>query len=109
MIDVGKIITDLAWPISLLIAWFAGELGYRWAKLPHISIYAIVGFSLASTQTGLLPSIQPPSILLLANIGFGLILFESGYRINLRWLSYNPWVAASSITEATLTFFWFIF
>ncbi|AMQ27092.1 TPA: cation:proton antiporter [Legionella pneumophila] len=104
MIDVGKIITDLAWPISLLIAWFAGELGYRWAKLPHISIYAIVGFSLASTQIGLLPSIQPPSILLLANIGFGLILFESGYRINLRWLSYNPWVAASSITEATLTF-----
>lgn len=104
MIDVGKIITDLAWPISILLAWFIGELGYRWAKLPHISVYAIVGFSLASTQIGLLPSIQPPSILLLANIGFGLILFESGYRINLRWLTYNPWVAVSSLTEATLTF-----
>ena len=104
MIDIGTIVIELAWPIVLLIAWFFGELGYRCAKLPHISIYAIIGFTFASTQLGLLPPIQPTSILMLANIGFGLILFESGYRMNLRWLVNNPWVAVTSLTEATLTF-----
>jgi Kef-type K+ transport system membrane component KefB len=43
-------------------------------------------------------------MLLMANIAFGLILFESGYRINLRWLRSNPWIAAASLTEAILTF-----
>lgn len=104
MFNIGPIISDLAWPISILLAWISGEVGYRWANLPHISIYAIVGFTLASTQIALLPQIQPISILLLANIGFGLILFESGYRINLRWLINNPWIAISSLTESTLTF-----
>lgn len=104
MINIGAIIADVAWPSCMLIAWFVGELGYRWAKLPHISTYAIVGFILGSTQIGFLSEVRPNSILILANIGFGLILFESGYRMNLRWLLKNPWVAVSSITEATLTF-----
>ncbi|WP_298626306.1 cation:proton antiporter [uncultured Legionella sp.] len=104
MFHIGMIVSELAWPITLLIAWFIGELAYRWARIPRISIYAITGFILSATQMGLLPSIQPPSILFLANIGFGLILFESGYRINLRWLIHNPWLAAASITEASLTF-----
>ncbi len=105
MIHLGAIISELAWPVTLLLAWFFGELAHRWAKIPHISVYAITGFIFSSTQLGLLPQIQPSSMLLLANIGFGLILFESGYRINLRWLIHNPWLAAASLTEAILTFF----
>ncbi len=31
-------------------------------------------------------------------------MFECGYRINLRWLRTNPWIAATSLTEATFTF-----
>ncbi len=104
MIDFGTIVTDLAWPICIFIAWFVGELTYRWTKIPHISVYAIVGFILAFSQAGLLPETQPTPILLLANIGFGLILFESGYRMNLLWLINNPWVTASSLLEASLTF-----
>ncbi|KTC93506.1 cation:proton antiporter [Fluoribacter dumoffii] len=98
------IITDLAWPIALVIAWIFGEIGFRWAKLPHISVYAMIGFMLAPTQIGLLPKIENPSILFLANIGFGLILFESGYRINLRWFFNNLWILVTSFAEATLTF-----
>lgn len=104
MIEVKTIITDLAWPLGILIAWFIGELGYRWIKIPHISIYAIVGFLIAFPQLGLLPQTQPIPVLLLANIGFGLILFEAGYRMNLRWMLNNPWVALSSVLEAALTF-----
>jgi len=42
--------------------------------------------------------------MLLANIAFGLILFELGYRINLRWLRTNPWLGATSLVEAGGTF-----
>lgn len=104
MIDLATIAFDLAWPIAMLIAWLAGEYGHRWTGLPRISIYAIVGFALASSQTGLLP--QPPTdaILLLANIAFGLILFECGHRINLHWLRVNPWIGVTSLAESALTF-----
>ncbi|STY29139.1 Na+/H+ antiporters [Legionella wadsworthii] len=104
MPQLWTIITDLAWPISLVIAWIFGEIGFRWAKLPHISVYAIVGFILAPTQMGLLPKNDNSSILFLANIGFGLILFESGYRVNLRWFFNNLWILATSFLEASLTF-----
>jgi Kef-type K+ transport system membrane component KefB len=51
-----------------------------------------------------LPPPRPDSALLLADVGFGLILFELGYRINLRWLRTNPWIGAASLLEAGLSF-----
>lgn len=104
MIDLAAISTDLAWPVTILVAWLAGEYGHRWAGLPRISVYAIVGFVLASTQLGLLPRTSSDPMLLLANIAFGLILYESGYRFNLRWLRHNPWLGVTSVVEAALTF-----
>jgi Kef-type K+ transport system membrane component KefB len=98
-----SLIAELAWPLALALAWVAGEFGHRWTGLPRISIYGLVGFVLANSQTGLLP--ESASIALLANIAFGLILFELGYRINLRWLRSNPWLGVTSLTEALLTFF----
>lgn len=104
MIELITLRNDMAWPFAILLAWIVGEFAYRWLKLPRISAYALVGFLLAPAQLGLLPASQSPTLLLMANIAFGLILFESGYRINLRWLRSNPWIAAASLTEAILTF-----
>ena len=104
MPDLLPIISDLAWPFALAIAWIAGEFGHRWTGLPRISIYGLVGFLLANTQAGLLPRTDSVSIMLLANIAFGLILFELGYRINLRWLRTNPWLGVTSLVEAIATF-----
>ncbi len=104
MIDLTSIAKDLAWPLAILMAWFAGEFAQRWIKLPRISIYAMVGFILAPTQMGFLPQDTTNAMLLLANIAFGLVLFEAGYRINLRWLQANPWIGITSLMEAALTF-----
>lgn len=103
MIDLTPLLKDMAWPLTILIAWLAGEFAHEWVKLPRISAYAVVGFVLAPSQIGLLPHVQPAT-LLLANIALGLLLFECGYRINLRWLRTNPWFAATSLIEAVLTF-----
>lgn len=95
---------DLAWAIAVLLAWVTGELLYGRFRLPRISSYALVGFVFGPSQLGWLPDIGSGSVLLLANIAFGLILFEAGHRLNLRWLRHNPWIAISSLLESSLTF-----
>jgi Kef-type K+ transport system membrane component KefB len=96
--------TDLAWPLAVALAWVAGELGHRWTGLPRISLYGIVGFALGSPQLGLLSQASSGTVMLVANVAFGLILFEFGYRINLRWLRTNPWIGVTAVLEAALTF-----
>lgn len=104
MTELWNLRTEMAWPLTLLVAWFLGEFAHRWLRLPRISSYAIVGFLSATSQSGLLPPNDAPTMLLIANLAFGLILFESGYRINLHWLRSNPWIAVTSLSEAALTF-----
>lgn len=104
MPDLLPILTSLAWPIALAIAWLAGEFGQRFTGLPRISFYGLVGFALGSTQIGVLPAPDAGPVALLADIAFGLILFELGYRINLRWLRHNPWIGVAGLAESLLTF-----
>lgn len=104
MPEPSSLIANLAWPFAVALAWVAGELGHRWIGLPRISVYGLVGFGLGPTQLGLLPSADSGAGMLLANVAFGLILFEFGYRINLRWLRTNPWIGATGVLESTATF-----
>ncbi|MDH5204907.1 MAG: cation:proton antiporter [Hylemonella sp.] len=104
MNQLMAVASPLAWPLVLMLAWLAGEFGHRRIGLPRISLYALVGFALAPAQAGLLPAQPPEAVALLAHIGFGLILFEVGHRINIRWLQSNPWLPATSVVEAVLTF-----
>ncbi|MFP5394214.1 MAG: cation:proton antiporter [Gammaproteobacteria bacterium] len=104
MPDLYSILTNLAWPVAICLAWLAGELGQRLTTLPRISFYGLVGFALASPQLGVLPAAEGGTALIAADIGFGLILFELGYRINLRWLRTNPWFTAAALVESTATF-----
>lgn len=104
MLQTFSIPLELAWPFVIAVGWVAGEFGHRWTGLPRISIYGLVGFLLASAQTGVLPASANSSMLVMADVAFGLILFELGYRINLHWLKVNPWIGVSSVAEALGTF-----
>lgn len=104
MFHAASIVSDLAWPTAIVLAWLAGEFGHRWTGLPRISLYGLAGFLLAHTQLGLLPPASEGTVVLVANVAFGLILFEFGYRINLRWLRTNPWILASGWLESAATF-----
>jgi Kef-type K+ transport system membrane component KefB len=104
MRDLLSILTSLAWPFAIALAWLVGEFGQRWTGLPRISFYGVVGFALASSQIGVLPEPGGDAVSLLADVAFGLILFELGYRINLRWLSSNPWIGVAGLVESAATF-----
>lgn len=102
--NLAPLVGDLAWPVAVAVAWVIGELGHRLTSLPRISLYGLVGFGLGNAQLGLLPPADTGSVMLLANVAFGLILFEFGYRINLRWLRSNPWIGVTGVLEAAATF-----
>ncbi len=97
---IVAVFNETAWPVALALAWVAGELGHRWLALPRISSYGVVGFLLGATQGGFLPVAGSGPVTALADIAFGLILFELGYRINLRWVRANPWLGVTSIVES---------
>jgi Kef-type K+ transport system membrane component KefB len=101
---VVPVIGDIAWPLALAIAWVAGEFSHRWFRLPRISTYGIIGFVLAVGQGGFLRDSSAGYFALLADVAFGLILFELGYRINMGWARANPWLSVTSIVEAAATF-----
>jgi Kef-type K+ transport system membrane component KefB len=104
MPELLSILTSLAWPFAIAIAWLAGEFGQRWTGLPRISFYGLVGFVLAGPQLGVLPAPDAGAASLLADVAFGLILFELGYRINLHWLRNNPWIGVAGLVETLATF-----
>ncbi|QGZ38523.1 NhaP-type Na+/H+ or K+/H+ antiporter [Pseudoduganella flava] len=104
MPDFLVISADLAWPLAVLLAWLAGEFIHRWTALPRISVYGLVGFLCAQAFPDLFATESNSPVLVLANVAFGLILFELGYRVNLRWLRVNPWVAVSGLVETFVTF-----
>jgi NhaP-type Na+/H+ or K+/H+ antiporter len=102
--DLTPLAGELAWPVAIAVAWVLGEAGHRVTSLPRISIYGLVGFGLGNTQIGWLPQASPDSVTFLADVAFGLVLFEFGYGINLRWLKTNPWIGVTGVLEAAMTF-----
>ncbi len=97
-------LTPLIWPMAVALAWVVGEFAHRWTGLPRISFYGLVGVVIGGTPLGSLAGDSAELVTLVANVGFGLILFEFGYRINLRWLHTNPWLGLTSVLVAVLTF-----
>jgi Kef-type K+ transport system membrane component KefB len=95
---------QLAWPLALVVSWMAGELAHRWTGVPRISVYGLAGFLAGNLALKVQGAIDHSPYLLLASLAFGLILFELGYRINLRWLRANPWILATSLLESGATF-----
>ncbi|MFK3737603.1 cation:proton antiporter [Massilia sp. TN1-12] len=104
MTELISYVGQLAWPLALVLSWMAGELLFRWTGIPRISIYGLAGFLFGNLANNFLAAADSNAFLLLANLGFGLILFELGYRINLNWLRANPWILVTSLAESLLTF-----
>jgi Kef-type K+ transport system membrane component KefB len=101
--DLPFLLQSMAWPLVLLLAWFLGERLHESAGVPRVSSYVLVGLvgSLVDLP-GLTDAV--PGLPFLANVALSLILFELGYRINLRWFRRNPWLLVLGLVESLLTF-----
>ncbi|MEX3612975.1 MAG: cation:proton antiporter [Burkholderia gladioli] len=90
--------------IALFAAGLCGELCYRAWRLPRVTGYAVIGLIAGSAGFGAIDASSSDTARLLINVALGLLLFELGNRLDLRWIRRNPWLIATSVAEATLTF-----
>ncbi|MFO1245972.1 MAG: cation:proton antiporter [Ramlibacter sp.] len=92
------------WSILLAIAAAAGHLVQRYAGLPKVVGYSVVGaFAGLAGFSGAAWPLQGTGLFLL-ELGVAVVLFEAGGRIPLRWFRHNPMVLAQSIVESVLTY-----
>lgn len=101
--DFAFLLQSIAWPLVLLLAWFMAELLYERWHIPRVTSYVAVGLLGGLVN---LPGLTTdvPGLPFLANVALSLVLFELGYRINLRWFRHNPWMLALGVVESIVTF-----
>ena len=101
--DFSFLFQTMAWPLVLLLAWLLADRLYGLWRIPRVSSYVAVGL-LGSLLN--LPGLtgDVPGLPFLANVALSLVLFELGYRINLRWFRHNPWVLLLGVAESIVTF-----
>ncbi len=101
--DFAFLLQSIAWPLVLLLAWFLAELLFERWHIPRVTSYVAVGLVGGLIN---LPGLTTdvPGLPFLANVALSLVLFELGYRINLRWFRHNPWMLALGVVESIVTF-----
>jgi Kef-type K+ transport system membrane component KefB len=101
--DYSFLLQSIAWPLVLLLAWFIAERAHAVWHIPRVTSYVAVGLVGGLVN---LPGLTTdvPGLPFLANVALSLVLFELGYRINLRWFRHNPWVLVLGVVESIVTF-----
>lgn len=101
--DFSFLFQTMAWPLVLLLAWLLAERLYGLWRIPRVSSYVAVGLLGGLLNLpGLTGDVS--GLPFLANVALSLVLFELGYRINLRWFRHNPWVLLLGVAESMVTF-----
>jgi Kef-type K+ transport system membrane component KefB len=90
--------------LSLIAAIGFAQFGERILRLPRLSGYVLAGIAVGPDLLNLLPGNVSGDLRLLMLMGLGLLLFELGSRVDLRWLRSNPMLLLSSLIESSITF-----
>jgi NhaP-type Na+/H+ or K+/H+ antiporter len=95
--------TDTLLGVALLmvLAALLGEFVWRKLRWPRLIGYCAAGTLLALGNVGAKGS--EPSLRLAVDMALALLLFETGARLNLRWLRRNQRLLATSVLEALLS------
>jgi len=92
----------------VIVGLAAGEVLRRYAALPRITGYVLAGAAVGPQGLGLITDNMLFDLRLLIDLSIGLIVFELGFRLDLKWLRMNRWLLVAAIAEALLSF-WAIF
>ncbi len=90
--------------LMLVIGGALGELVFRLLALPRIVGYGAVGTLIVLAGHGLDSGRLTGTLRLVVDLGLGLLLFELGARVNLRWLRANPALLVTGLAESGLSF-----
>ena len=97
---------DLALFGALLLAgMLGGELLHRVTSLPRVTGYVLVGVLCGPQLLGLVRDPLSAGARVFVDLALGLIVFELGHRLDLRWLARNRWLALAALGECLGAFF----
>jgi Kef-type K+ transport system membrane component KefB len=88
----------------LLCGLAAGQVFVRFLRLPRITGFVAAGLLLGPAVFNLIDQSMLAELSIFVDISLGLILFELGRRLDLRWLTRDRWLLASSLAESLLSF-----
>lgn len=105
---------QIDWPLAPgVVFWLAlmlvagallGELVFRRLNLPRIVGYSAVGMLAALLGQDASTRYASGPLRVVIDLALGLLLFELGSRVNLRWLRSNPALLYTSAAESVLSF-----
>ena len=98
---------ELSYPLLFGVLLVAGLMGgelARLLRLPRILGYVMVGFALAPLGAAMGMKALIDEARIFVDLALGLVLFELGRRMDLRWMKRDWSLAASGIVESVLTF-----
>jgi Kef-type K+ transport system membrane component KefB len=88
----------------LLCGLAVGQIFVRVLRLPRITGFVAAGLVLGPGALGLLDQTMLGQLSIFVDISLGLILFELGRRLDLRWFTHDRWLLVSSVAESLLSF-----
>jgi Kef-type K+ transport system membrane component KefB len=88
----------------VIVGVLAGEAVRRYASVPRITGYVLAGAILGPQAVGLLTGNMLFDLRLLIDLSVGLIVFELGFRLDLKWLRANRWLLATAVGESVFCF-----
>ncbi|MET0217094.1 MAG: cation:proton antiporter [Burkholderiales bacterium] len=90
--------------LILLAGLIGGEVARRALALPKITGYVLIGLVLGPAGIDWLDHSLVEATDAILDFAVGLVLFELGQRLDLRWLRRDRWLAVTGIAEAGLSF-----
>lgn len=90
--------------VLLIAAIVLAELAERLLRLPRLTGYVLAGIVMGPTLLNWVPLGMTGELRPLMLLGLGLLLFELGTRVDVRWLAHNPLLIVTSLVESGLTF-----
>ncbi|MBN1321095.1 MAG: cation:proton antiporter [Thermoleophilia bacterium] len=103
--ESGPALGQLGWfALLLIIAVALGEFVHL-LRFPRLIGYVVAGMILGPHGSGLMHFSTVADLRIMIDVALGLMLFELGHWLDLSWLKRNPWLIATSLLEAALTFF----
>jgi Kef-type K+ transport system membrane component KefB len=88
----------------LLCGLAVGQVFVRVFKLPRITGFVAAGLALGPGALGVLDQAMLGEMSVFVDISLGLILFELGRRLDVRWFTHDRWLLASGVAESLLSF-----
>lgn len=90
--------------LLLLAALVAGEAVRRYARLPRITGYVVIGALLGPEGAGFVDRDALFEMRLLVDLAIGFIVFDLGRRLDVHWLRRNKWLVAGALAESVFCF-----